>query len=77
MILFLTTLVSIGIIESLGYSSKKPNVLDTVKEGVNWQKDGWKVDVKYFKLNNVIKGKVIGFPTKVPIREAKTLPLIK
>ena len=29
------------------------------------------------KLNNVIKGKVMGFPTKVPISEAKTFPLIK
>ncbi|MAW74962.1 MAG: hypothetical protein CMG09_03445 [Candidatus Marinimicrobia bacterium] len=45
----------VGLIESLGYSAKKPNF---GKSGsVNWKDSGWKVDVKYFKVAKEIKPK--------------------
>lgn len=45
----------IGVITSKGYEALKPQEFGI--SGVNWEQVGWKVDVNYFDLKNVIRPK--------------------
>lgn len=45
----------LGVITSKGYEALKPQEFGTA--GINWEKIGWKVDVTYFDLKNIIRPK--------------------
>ncbi|MBM9515280.1 HNH endonuclease [Desulfogranum marinum] len=45
----------LGVVTSKGYEALKPQEFGTA--GINWEKIGWKVDVTYFDLKNVIRPK--------------------
>lgn len=48
-----TLIPSVGIATSHGYECPKPKEFGTI--GSNWEKVGWKVDVSYRQLSNVIR----------------------